>query len=446
MISPGPGDQELAWRGYALNSLVLSLAFFSVPFFCLNVVFWIQGLDDGSTAAAALAAFFIYTGLFWVSKKKSIPLAILLLSVFTVVLSFFLSFGWGVGDITVSAVYAAAIMITSLLLQDKNFIFVSSTLLVGYVSISQAELHGWFAPPFHTALSANHLTLSFFLLILSFFGYITARLFDNVLAAQIAEVTRRQKLESRTRIAIEVQLSMLPTAPPSYAHLDIAGQSIPAREVGGDFFNYHQANSDELVVIIGDATGKGIPAALLMAVTTGIFDSLATQFTQPAVLLKAMTGHLYKHSRRNGLNIACLVAFFQGCRLCVANAGCVEPVIRRKDGRVEWLPAGGLPLGLEVSLNLEPWEQVYTDLAVGDMVILITDGIVETKNKAGRMLSFEQLGAIIATGPTHSARAMKYHILDRVEAYRGPQEQEDDVTLVVVRVKEVSGYVTETFH
>jgi serine phosphatase RsbU (regulator of sigma subunit) len=283
-----------------------------------------------------------------------------------------------------------------------------------------------------------------FLLFLNYLGYTTARLIDQALIGQTIEASRRQILDSRTRIATQVQLSMLPAVPPYHLSFDIAGQSIPARAVGGDFYSYHKLAKDRLAIIIGDVSGKGMPAALLMAVTTGIIDSLTPSFAknEPAALLEAVAIRLRKHIFRSRLNTACLIAFFERDRLRVVNAGCIEPIIRRGNGQVEWLNIGGLPLGTEMTSADLKRNQAETFLNKGDMAIFVTDGVVEAKNTSREMLGFERLQAIVAAGPTHSVEAMKLHILDKVEAHRGLAEQNDDVTVIVVQERETSVHVT----
>jgi hypothetical protein len=438
LTAPTGVERELAWRGYVLNTLVLGLIVLSGFFFILNLIYWILELDSGS-AIVAFLLLLILIFLFWLSRRKSIPLAILLFSLMNVAVSFLLSFGWGVADIATNAFYVMAIIQTSLLLRGRVFVLVLGTLLLGYMSIGWAELNGWFTPPFYTVLSANHISVTVLLFFLTFLGYIASHLVDRVLTAQVAEAARRQELESRTRIATEVQMSMLPTQPPTYAGLEIAGQSIPARDVGGDFYNYHQLANGDLAIIVGDVTGKGMPAALLMAVATGMIDSLAHMATKPTELLVVTATRLQKHSQRSGLNTACLVTFLkQNGELCVANAGCIAPIIRRTNGQVEWLDVYGPPMGIEN--NFVTYKQAETILTPGDIIIFTTDGVVEAKNETQKLLGFEALESIIASGPPHSAEAMKLHILDKVEAHRGPAEQNDDVTVVVVRVRRNSSY------
>ncbi|MBN1217439.1 MAG: PP2C family protein-serine/threonine phosphatase [Anaerolineae bacterium] len=431
---PEDVERELAWRGYVLNTLLLGMILFSIPFAIANFTHWLDGLDDGGGVIAAISGGAAFVFILWVSRTKSIILAIRLLSSLLVVLSFILSFGWGVADITTNAFYVMAITLTSFLLQHWFFAVVSGALLVGYVVIGWAELDGWFTPPFYTELGGNYINVAVILLFLTFLGYITAQLVDKVLAAQVMEAARRQELESRTRIAAEVQMSMLPAEAPIYASFDIAGQSLPALNVGGDFYDYHQLASGQLAIIIGDVTGKGMSAALLMAVTTGMIDSLIPTAAEPIDLLLVTASRLQKHSQRSGLNAACLAAFLrENGDLCVANAGCIAPIIRRTNDRLEWLKVRGLPMGVES--DFLRYEQVVTTLEPGDLIIFTTDGIVEAQNKHQGILGFDRLERIIASGPTHSAQAMKNYILNQVQLYQHSVEQFDDMTVVVVRVK-----------
>ena len=118
LTAPTGVERELAWRGYVLNTLVLGLIVLSGFFFILNLVYWILELDSGS-AIVAFLLLLILIFLFWLSRRKSIPLAILLFSLVNVAVSFLLSFGWGVADIATNAFYVMAIIQTSLLLRGR---------------------------------------------------------------------------------------------------------------------------------------------------------------------------------------------------------------------------------------------------------------------------------------------------------------------------------------
>jgi len=438
-----PGDEvepALAWRGYVLNSLLLSLLIFIVPYFFLSLYEWWQGQDDGGSPLVSFLIFVLTLGIFIVSRRKSISLAIGLFSGLTIAVSFTLSLGWGVGDIVGSAVYAAAIVQISLFLRGRTHIGVMATLIGGHLLIGIAELQGWLTPPFYTELSVNHINVTSIMVLLATWGFLTSQLIDRSMAAQVEEAARRQELESRTRIATEIQLSMLPLEPPDHPGYAVSGQSIPAREVGGDFYNYYQLSDGTLALVVGDVTGKGMPAALLMAVTLGIIDGLIPVFDSPAAMIRRVGQRLQQHTARNRLNAACLAAFFKGNSLRVANAGGIEPLIRRREGEVTWLRAEGLPLGAIPLSEGAVYRQAETTLRPGDMVIFVTDGVVESRTIKGDLLSFERLVNIVQAGPAHSAEGMKNHILRQLQVHCGQHERDDDVTVVVVQLMEETTY------
>lgn len=434
LAAPTNAAEELAWRGYVLNTLLLGLILFTMLLFVINVFNAFLGLDDG-TALLSLTAAVVFVFLYWFSRTKSVRVAIFIFSIMFVIFSFALSIGWGVADIATTAIYVVAITQTSLLLRRWRFALILSILLAGYVLFGIAELAGWFTPLFYTELSANFVNVTILMVFITFVSYTTSRLIDRVLEAQVAEAARRQELESRTKIAAEVQMSMLPARAPIYAGFDISGRSIPAKDVGGDFYNYYQLATGELAIIIGDVTGKGMSAALLMAVTTGMIDSLIPTTVNPTDLLAVTAARLEKHSQRSGLNAACLAAYLkEDGTLCVANAGCIAPTIRRNGSGLEWLNVQGLPMG--VDNDLVKYEQVETLLTPGDLVIFTTDGVVESQNSNGKILGFDRLEEIISSGPTANAHAMQAHILDHVQSYQSSTEQFDDMTVIVIQVKE----------
>ena len=434
LVAPTGDNQELIWRGYVLNTVLVALILFNVVFSGLLVVFWLRGQEELVAVVTSFVSMGFFTIAYLVSRKKSVTLAIYLFSSMSIALSFFLSLGWGVTDISTNAFYVMAIVENSLMLRGRYFVLALGTLFTGYFVLGLAELNNWYTPVFYTDIRANHFIVALILLFLIFLGFVTARLIDRVLAAQVSEAARRQELESRTKIAAEVQLRMLPESPPKCTDFDISGRSLPAREVGGDFFNYHLLPNNDLAVTIGDVTGKGMPAALLMAVTTGMIDSLIPAAKEPGQLLATVAVRLHKHSREIGLNTACMIAFFKSNRLRVANAGCISPVIRRRDGSLEWLDIGGFPLG--VYDEPADYRQIEIRLNPGDWVIFTTDGVVESMNAARRMMGFKTLEAIIANAPTQNARAMQHYIFEQVQRYQGNQEQHDDITVVVVNAME----------
>ena len=141
---------------------------------------------------------------------------------------------------------------------------------------------------------------------------------------------------------------------------------------------------------------------------------------------------LQPHCQRSRLNVAvCYARLNRDGRVQVASAGSIAPIVRRADGAVEWIDARGLPLGIE--LERAPILERDTRLSAGDMLVLISDGIVEAKNQAGEMFGFERFEQAIAdSSPRQGAAAVHTHVSRTLNAFITPVEPEDDVTVVVL--------------
>ncbi len=257
---------------------------------------------------------------------------------------------------------------------------------------------------------------------------------ENVrLAAQLADQAR---IEQEMDIARETQLSLLPAAAPQLPGWEIAGQSQPASEVGGDFFIYHPMPDGGLGLSVGDVSGKGMSAALLMSGSVIALAAVCENDPAPADLLRQMDRVLQPYHGGIGRNTAlCYVrlpASQGGPRVvCAANAGMVSPLVRRVNGQVGWLNVRGLPLGaphigsayFEASATIEP----------GDMVVIASDGIIERMNPQSELFGFERFEQVVAGCSPHlTAQQVCQRILEQVEAYAAPALPHDDMTLVVL--------------
>ena len=275
------------------------------------------------------------------------------------------------------------------------------------------------------------------------------------------ERLRLSAIEREMTLAQEIQRTLLPPVQPNWERLDIVCYSDPAREIGGDFYAYYAFNSpleatqpaaaetdwpniERYAVAVGDVSGKGMPAALLMAVSLASFQSIVGQGLAPGNLLKHLDRALSPYTRTARQNCAIIYTEIdpptvaasgstQPGAMRVANAGCMTPLIRRRDGSIEWIEAFGTPLGVELAAEFG-YRVIETPLSKGDLIILTTDGVIEANNQAGQMFSFERLEATVQAGPTESARAMLEHLKREVALFVGDTEQHDDVTIVVVRV------------
>ncbi len=249
------------------------------------------------------------------------------------------------------------------------------------------------------------------------------------------------RIEEELETARQIQVSLLPLDVPEVSGLDVAGFSHPARRVGGDFYNFFAFDRDHLGIAVGDVSGKGMQAALMMALSVGLLTTKVRKGMPPAALLAALNTDLQPHTRRNWMNTAFSYVTLKplngsaihAWRLWVANAGMVAPLIRRRDGTLQWLDIRGLPLGMTEGIE---YEELHEALAPGDVLLLGSDGIIEAENSKGEMYGIERLATCIATAPNQSAQTVLKQVLDNVQAFVGNAEATDDLTMVVVVVKE----------
>lgn len=281
---------------------------------------------------------------------------------------------------------------------------------------------------------------------------------DEVLAL-VRNVTARKRAEQEhlrfttmqqeLKIAQDIQQSLLPPPKPDWPNLEVICYSAPAHEIGGDFYTYQHLTGNLLVegkpalnsfaLAIGDVTGKGLPAALLMAVSLASLQAVIDQSFPPGQLLTHLDQAIARYTETTRQNCALVyieidIGFHERTPcLRVSNAGSISPLIRRRDGSVEWVEIGGLPLG--AGGGSQPgYSEMTVNLAPGDLIILTSDGVVEAMNNTGQMFGFKQLEQAIAVGPATSAAAMLAHIQAEVAAFVGGTEPHDDLTIMVARV------------
>ncbi len=274
----------------------------------------------------------------------------------------------------------------------------------------------------------------------------------------IRDLSERRRLEhERARLlaiqreldfARNIQQSLLPPSKVVWPELEAMCYNMPAREVGGDFYIYRKrklADEQRFTFALGDVTGKGIPAALLMAISMVSLQAIALQDSNPNELLKRLDRLIARYTRSSRQNCALLYAEIvmpqrrgDGTTLLVANAGCVTPLLRRASGEVEWIDVGGLPLGTGLTMP-HGYAISANTLRADDMVILTSDGVIEAKNPDGEMFGFERMADAVASGPTHSAEAMLAHLQAALADFVGGGEPHDDVTIIVVRMGKRAG-------
>ncbi len=248
------------------------------------------------------------------------------------------------------------------------------------------------------------------------------------------EMLERQRLEQQLEAAKVIQESFLPKEMPSCPmhRFEVAAHYEPARAIGGDFYDFIALDGDRLGVVVGDVSGKGIPAALFMARLISDLHTYAKADIPPHETLSRLNAQLTKRSQR-GMFVTLIYAILDAGRgrLTYANAGHVPPLlIAGATGQVQRLQQSrGIPLGIRGDASYAP---ASVQLDHSDHVLIYTDGLTEAKNPQRQLFSLEQLIREVRR-PWRTPSELVHHVVDRVRTFIGEAPPADDVTLVAVK-------------
>src|SRR5215204_2710342 len=245
------------------------------------------------------------------------------------------------------------------------------------------------------------------------------------------EQERRERVEQELRVARTIQQASLPEEVPELEGWQIAPFYRPAREVSGDFYDFFELDDGQLGLVVGDATGKGVPAALVMASARSMLRAIAQALgsSSPEDVLKRVNDVLVTDIPPN-MFVTCFCAILDPERgsLRYANAGHDVPYLHRSGGPEE-LRARGMPLGLMPGIEYEENETV---LDAGEVALFYSDGLVEAHGTEGDMLGFPRLRELVAEHGEE--RALGDFLLEQLYSFVGEDwEQEDDITLLTLR-------------
>jgi len=270
-------------------------------------------------------------------------------------------------------------------------------------------------------------------------------------AVQVAQLVRqqqrqaqeRERIEQELRVARLIQQTLLPKEVPDLEGYKLAAYYQPAREVGGDFYDFLKLDDEHLGLVVGDVTDKGVPAAIVMATTRTMLRASAQRLDSPGEVLKRVNDVIVRDIPPN-MFITCLYAILnlKSGLLRYANAGHDLPYRRRRrssssksnngGGGAEELRATGMPLGLLPGMSYEEKEIV---LDRGDSVLFYSDGLVEAHDPHRQMFGFPRLQGLVGTHP--GGATMVDFLLEELARFVGDSwEQEDDITLVTLERSE----------
>src|SRR5918993_3239155 len=206
----------------------------------------------------------------------------------------------------------------------------------------------------------------------------------------------RQSIEQELMLARSIQRASLPQVVPELEGWQISPYYQPAREVGGDFYDFHLLSEGRLGLVVGDATGKGVPAALVMSTTCGMLRAVSQALvsSSPGEILERVNEALVPSIPSN-MFVTCFYAILDptSATLSYANAGHDLPYLHRGRGEAEELRARGTPLGLMPGMG---YEEKEIELDVGEGVFFYSDGLVEAHNPEGEMFGFPRLRELVA--------------------------------------------------
>jgi serine phosphatase RsbU (regulator of sigma subunit)/predicted ester cyclase len=247
------------------------------------------------------------------------------------------------------------------------------------------------------------------------------------------ERIERERIEQELRVARSIQQASLPNEVPTLEGWQISPYYQPAREVGGDFYDFHLLSEGRLGVVVGDATGKGVPAALVMSTTCGMLQLAARALgsSSPGEVLAHVNETLVARIPSN-MFVTCFYAILdpESASLTYANAGHDPPYMRRSNDDAEELRARGMPLGLMARME---YEEQGTSLNEGESVLFYSDGLVEAHDPEGEMFGFPRLRALVDRHGEEE-RALGDSLMEELHSFVGEDwEQEDDITLLTLR-------------
>ncbi|RRR73902.1 MAG: GAF domain-containing protein, partial [Candidatus Viridilinea halotolerans] len=240
------------------------------------------------------------------------------------------------------------------------------------------------------------------------------------------------RVEQELEIARRIQANLFPRTLPNLPGLRIAARCLPARETGGDFYDLVDIGP-RLGVIVGDVSGKSIPAAMLMAAARSITRSEVRNHEIPWVTLGEINRWLVEDIPHNSF-VALSYALVDTTqrRLAFASAGQLSPMLRRADGSVSFLESPpAMPLGIDPLIE---YAQIELDLLPGDTIIFYTDGIIEAHNGQRELFGFERLEAILQCYGDKAPNELIEHIITEVHAFSAGLPTHDDMTIVVMQM------------
>ncbi|MGD1043872.1 MAG: SpoIIE family protein phosphatase [Bacteroidota bacterium] len=247
----------------------------------------------------------------------------------------------------------------------------------------------------------------------------------------------QQRVKEELDLARKIQQGLFPKKNPEISGLDIAGVSVPALSVGGDYYDFIQLSPNKILAVVADVSGKGMSAALYMSKVQGMVQLAAHIYSTPKEMLTNINRRIFDGMDRKSF-ITMILALFdlkkKEVRICRAGH---NKALLSVDGKIRFLEGGGIGLGLERGPLFEnAIEEVRIPIKPDSLFLFYTDGITEAMNDKQQQLGEDAIVDLLKVKRYQSAERIQHAILTTVEKFRGSAEQHDDVTMVVVKSKD----------
>ncbi len=258
---------------------------------------------------------------------------------------------------------------------------------------------------------------------------------NNYILELTATTATKERIESELDLARQIQQSILPRTYPAFPErpeFDLFGITRPAREVGGDFYDFFMLDDDHLVLVVGDVSGKGVPAAFFMTIARTLIKNAGSHYQSPVAILNEANAQVVQDNPMYMfVTVFCAVYHISSGTLRFARAGHPPPLLRKADGEVVSLPQiEGMALGVVDDMGLEMGEVV---LQPEDTILVYTDGLDEAVNPRDEMFSADRAKQWLETAELCNVPDMIEELVDHQSSFTGPVEQFDDLTLLMMR-------------
>jgi serine phosphatase RsbU (regulator of sigma subunit) len=261
----------------------------------------------------------------------------------------------------------------------------------------------------------------------------------NRMAQDLSEnqkhLIEQERMRKELEMCRKIQEELLPRQPLRFGSVEVKGVSIPAREVGGDFFNYFKLSSSNMALLIGDVSGKGLPAAMLMANLQATIQARLPLELDLVKLAEQLDREIAANNAEAYLTLFIAVLDSQSLKLRYVNAGHNPQFLLHSDGSLEQLWSTGRPIGL---LAGGGYQEEKISLKNADSLFFYTDGLVETTNEVGEEFGMERLQALLVEERTRGFDKMLADVERAVSQYRGNVEAADDATMMLLKIGDLS--------